>query len=128
MEEYSVIPTVQERLSAVVARVSRRHTLTAEEREKTERVPGCVSAVWIIGSVDQARCSFRCEADSPMVKGLVALLCDFYSNETVLDVAAHEPRLIQELGFDRTLTPTRLNGLDAVQRWIRNFAQRASSF
>jgi hypothetical protein len=40
-------------------------------------VRGCVSRVWVIGHGSEAGgFVFRCDAESPMVKGLAALLCD----------------------------------------------------
>lgn len=122
VQEFSLIPTVQERLAAVVARANKRHSLTPEEKAATERVPGCVSAVWVVGNCDAGICAFRCDAESPMVKGLVALLCDFFSGASAAAIRDHECRLIEELGFSATLTPTRLNGVEAVQRWIKAFA------
>lgn len=122
VQEFSLIPTVQERLGAVVARANKRHSLTAEEKAATDRVPGCVSAVWVLGNCDSGQCTFRCDAESPMVKGLVALLCDFFSGSKASAIRDHECRLIEKLGFAATLTPTRLNGLDAVQRWIKAYA------
>jgi cysteine desulfuration protein SufE len=56
------------------------------------------------------------------VRGLLALLCDFYSDATPADVAATEPKLLEELGLSKNLSPTRLNGLRSVRAKIRDFA------
>jgi cysteine desulfuration protein SufE len=62
------------------------------------------------------------ECDAPMVKGLVALMCDLYEGGSPAEVAEFEPTLIDELGFARMISPTRLNGLAAVRARIREFA------
>jgi len=85
-------------------------------------VKGCVSLAWITAEVRDGRCHFRCDADSPLVRGLLVLLCDLYSGATPAEVAATEPALLEELGLAQNLSPTRLNGLRSVRAKIRDFA------
>ena len=70
-----------------------------EEAEKVDanRVQGCVSQVWLAGSVENGRCKFRMTADSPLVQGLAALLCELYDGEPADDVAVVEPELFASL-------------------------------
>jgi len=122
IEDYAIIPDPQERLAAVVDRARRRPPLPETERSEPNRVWGCVSLAWVVGEVRDGRCYFRSDADSPLVRGLLALLCDFYSGATPAEVAATEPALLEELGLARNLSPTRLNGLRSVRAKIREFA------
>ena len=114
----------QERLSVVLIQGS-RHQLQPDEKKHDNLVPGCVSKVWVVGGVVDGLCRFRCDAESPMVKGLVALLCDLYSDTTPEEVVAVEPEVWQECGFDRLLSPTRLNGLKGVRARIVQLARHA---
>lgn len=120
--DYAIIDDPQERLAAVVDRARRRPPLPEAERTEASRVKGCVSLAWVVGEVREGRCHFRCDADSPLVRGLLVLLCDFYSGATPAEVAGTEPALIEQLGLDRNLSPTRLNGLRSVRARIRDFA------
>jgi cysteine desulfuration protein SufE len=120
--DYAIIDDPQERLAAVVDQARRRPPLPASERTEAHRVKGCVSLAWVVGEVRDGRCQFRCDADSPLVRGLIVLLCDFYSGATPAEVAATEPALLEQLGLDRNLSPTRLNGLRSVRARIRDFA------
>lgn len=120
--DYAIIDDPQERLAAVVDQARRRAPLPETERTEANRVKGCVSLAWVVGEVREGRCRFRCDADSPLVRGLLVLLCDFYSGATPAEVAATEPALIEQLGLDRNLSPTRLNGLRSVRARIRDFA------
>ena len=61
-------------------------------------------------------------SDSPLVRGLIVLLCDFYSEATPAEVVATEPELFEQLNLARNLSPTRLNGLASVRETIRAFA------
>ena len=60
---------------------------------------------------------------APLVKGLVALLCELYDGATPAEVASIEPEIFPALHLDRQLSPTRLHGLASVRAMIRAFAQ-----
>jgi len=114
------IPDVHERLAEVVRRGG-RHRLSEAVKADTATVPGCISRVWLVMEKDDdspPRLTFRCDADSPMVKGLAALLCDLYSGAPKTEVLAFEPRIWDACGFAKMLSPTRLNGLAALQQYI----------
>jgi len=106
----------------VVDQARRRPPLPENERTEMNRVKGCVSLAWVVGEVRDGRCYFRSDADSPLVRGLLVLLCDLYSGATPAEVAATEPALLEELGLAKNLSPTRLNGLRSVRAKIREFA------
>ena len=126
IEDLCFIEDVQERLSAVVQRHAKA-TLPSEDKVDAHRVPGCVSSVWLVPSLRDGACHFGFDAESPMVKGLVGLLCEVYQGGAPADVAATEPVLWQQLGFLRQLTPTRQNGLAAVRAAIKDFAETHAS-
>jgi cysteine desulfuration protein SufE len=122
IEDLLLIEDPQERLAAVVDRARSRPPLAADERTEANRVKGCISAAWVVAELRNHRCLFRSDADSPLVRGLVALLCDLYREATPAEVAATEPELLEKTGLTRTLSPTRLNGLRSVRAKIRDFA------
>lgn len=122
IEDLTIIEDSQERLAAIVDRARKRPPLPETERTEANRVKGCISQAWVAGEHRDGRCHFRSDADSPLVRGLLALLCDFYSDAAPGDVAATEPELFEKLGVARNLSPTRLNGLRSVRAKIRDFA------
>lgn len=121
IDDYAIIPDPQERLAAIVDQARRRPPLTETERTEAHRVRGCVSQAWIVAEMRDGHCQFRSDADSPLVRGLLVLLCDLYSGSPPAEVAATEPVLLEQLGLDRNLSPTRLNGLRSVRAKIREF-------
>ncbi len=120
--KYAIIEDPQERLGAIVSRGKKWPGLASEEKSDAHRVQGCASNVWIVGTRDGERCRFRMEADSPLVKGLVAMHCELYDGELAEEIVTAEPVWIEELGLERRLSPTRLNGLAGVREVIRAFA------
>lgn len=123
--DYGIIDDPQERLAAVVDQARRRPPLPDAERTEDHRVKGCISLAWVVGETRDGRCYFRSDADSPLVRGLLVLLCDFYSGATPAEIVTVEPALLEELGLSRNLSPTRLNGLRSVRAKIREFAATA---
>ena len=119
---YSIIEDAQERLAAIVARGRKWPAPTDAEKTDAHRVQGCVSQVWLVGEMEGARCRFRMAADSPLVQGLAALICELYDGEPADEIVAVEPELLESLGLARQLSPTRLNGLASLRRTIREFA------
>jgi cysteine desulfuration protein SufE len=89
-------------------------------------VIGCQSAVWLIGELQpNGTLALRCDTDSPMVKGLVHLLCEAYTGATPAEILATEPTFIDQLELHRDLSPTRRNGLAAVHARIKELARSA---
>lgn len=123
IERFLLIDDAHERLAAITARGKKWPGPTDDERTDDHRVPGCVSRVWLTGDAVDGRCHWRMDADSPVVKGLVALLCEVTEGATLPEAATFEPTILTALGLDRQLSPTRLNGLAAVAQTIRAFAK-----
>jgi len=125
LDDLLAIPDAQERLAAIVARAKRAPALTPAERTATNRVPACTSAVWLVATIDPAmrRLRVRADADSPLVKGLVALLCELYDNTEPVEAATFYPDLLEKLHIAQNLSPTRRNGLIYVQARIRKIAK-----
>lgn len=124
VEDLAVVDDPQERLSLVVDRARQMAPLSAAERTDAHRVLGCVSVVWLVGEVHEGRCRFRCHAESPVVHGLVALLCEFFSGFPPAAIAASDADPLETLGLAQNLSPTRRNGLAAARNAIRAFARK----
>ncbi len=126
VEELMHLEDAQERLMAVVERARRHARLTDEQRGPAHRVPGCSSSVWLASELRNGRCYFRADADSPVVRGLVALLADFFSSATPREIIATEIDPLETLGLVGMLSLTRRTGLTAVRKAIVAFAVHAS--
>jgi cysteine desulfuration protein SufE len=123
IDDLNIIHDPHERLNAVVMR---EHAMRMDEAQKKEanRVPGCVSRVWLHGELVNGRTRFICDAESPMVKGLAALLCELYTDADPAEAAVVEPRVWEACGFTKMLSPTRMNGLANMRLKIRAMAEQ----
>lgn len=126
IDEFTFIDDPQERMALVVDRARRRPLFPEGERTETHRVRGCVSQAWIVGELRDRRCHFHCDADSPLVKGLLALLCEFFSDAPPAEIAASTADPLGALGLTHHLSPTRQNGLAHARVRIREIATQLS--
>ena len=122
IDDFAVLEDPQERLAVIVDRVKRTPPLPAGDRIEANRVRGCVSVVWLVGELHEGRCYFRSDAESPVVRGLVAFLCDFFNGAPAGEVATSDAEPVEALDLTRNLSPTRRNGLAAARKTIRAFA------
>ena len=126
IDEFALIDDPQERMALVVDRARRLPPFPEGERTEMHRVRGCISQAWIVGELHGGHCRFRCDADSPLVQGLLALLCDFFSDAPPAEVAASAADPLDALGLTRHLSPTRQNGLTNARARIRELATQLS--
>jgi cysteine desulfuration protein SufE len=126
IERYAIIEDAQERFAALTNRGRRLPPLSESERLDTDLVPGCSSRVWLAKEFVNGHCHFRVDADSPIVKGLAALLCELYDDAAPADIVAWESEqdILEGLRIERMLSPTRLNGLASIRAAIRAFASQ----
>jgi cysteine desulfuration protein SufE len=124
VELLAVTDDPQEKIALLVDRAAGAPPLAPSERVPANRVPGCVSIVWLTGELRGGRCHFRGDAESPVVRALVILLCDVFSGLPPGAIARSNLDPLDTLGLARNLSPTRRHGLAALQNAIRAFAAR----
>lgn len=121
-EKYLLIPDAQDRLATIVSRKSRLEPLRENERCDAHLVPGCVSRVWLAVEVAEGRLRVRVDGEAALVKGLAGFLGEFFDGAPAQEAATFEPTLLEDLGIQRMLSPTRLQGLQKVAARIRALA------
>lgn len=96
-----------------------------DESLKTEdlKVRGCQSQVWIKADLtEDHKVIFQADSDALIVRGLVALLVEYYSGSSPEEILSNPPDFIEELGFSSHLSPSRAGGLMAMIRQIKYYA------
>lgn len=95
------------------------------EKLKTpdRKIEGCQSNVWLDAEkTDDGRVVFRADADSLIVKGIVSMLIDVFSDHTPDEILADDLSFINRMGLGQQLSPTRSNGLLAMIKQMRAYA------
>ena len=104
-------------------------SLNATEKTDTNKVKGCVSQVWLISNISggpDPMINFRGDSDAHIVKGLVAITLEIFSNRKSSEILSlNAIEILRELGLDEHLSLQRANGLKAMIAKIKDYAQDA---
>ena len=123
IEEITLIPDPYERLGYIVDRGKQAEGPTEDLRIENFKIEGCMSQLWVVPAFKQGLCFFRSESDSAIVKGIAALLCQFYSDATPEAILATDAEFLAEVGITQHLSPNRRNGLSRIVESIQRFAR-----
>lgn len=97
----------------------------------TERVPGCMSQVYLVGrrvpgSPD--RFEFVADADAEIVRGLIAVLQRIYSGQRAKDILNYNIEdFFRRIELDQFITSQRRNGLAGMVNKIHQYAKEIVS-
>ena len=97
--------------------------MPAEEQTEDRKVKGCVSQVFVRGSLDQGVMHWQGDSDALITKGLLALLIQGLEGLTPAQVQAVDPEFISATGLHASLTPSRANGFLNIFRMMQSQAQ-----
>lgn len=91
-------------------------------------VKGCMSTVWLIPTRNPDpphQVNLQADSDSLIVKGLIVLLLAFFGGKTLTEIcAADAHQAFAELGLSQHLSPQRRNGLFAMVKRLKEWAQQ----
>ena len=100
----------------------RLHEFPEEGKIPENKVPGCVSQVYITASLDSGKVIYQGDSDSQLTKGLVGLLIEGLQGLSPTEIAQLAPDFIQETGLNVSLTPSRANGFYNIYKTMQNKA------
>jgi cysteine desulfuration protein SufE len=93
-----------------------------DKREEKYKVKGCQSQVWLYPEFRDGRVFFSADSDAVLVKGIVGLLVNVYSDATPEDILATKPDFLREVGITEHLSMNRSNGLAAMMKQMQMYA------
>ncbi|WP_127716004.1 SufE family protein [Halobacteriovorax sp. HLS] len=93
-----------------------------EHRTEENKVKGCQSQVWIHSDFSDGRVIFYADSDASIVKGIIALLLNVYSDSTPDEILATKPEFLEEIGLRQHLSMSRANGLSSMLKQISMYA------
>lgn len=120
LAELRAIPNPQQRLVVLIglAPADPPPGLCVE----AHRVSGCLSALWIRGTVEAGCCRFESHSDSRIVHAVVAWLCRVYDGCAAEEILGCTSSLVADAGLSALLTRNRRNALarawEAMQKEV----------
>lgn len=98
--------------------------LAESDKTPAHLIEGCQSRVWITADTDaEGNVIYRADSDAMIVKGIIALLVRVLSGHKSSDILHSDLYFIDSIGLGTHLSPTRSNGLVAMLRQMRLYAQ-----
>ena len=106
--------------------------IAESERVDDNLVPGCDTRTWLTGSLVSGEPSvleYRADAETPLVRGLVAVLLMPFQGKTPEEVLETDPaRVLGPLHLDQALSAKRQAGMEAFLDRVRRIARRHSNW
>lgn len=99
-------------------------TIEDEYKNEDHRVRGCQSNVWLRAYSDKGLIYYKADSDAIITKGMISLLIRVLSGQPPQEVANAELNFIDEIGMKEHLSSTRANGLEAMIRHMRDYANK----
>ena len=115
-----------ERFQYVIDRAKSAPSLPAELKLDAFLIEGCTSNLWLVPSLEDGVCRFRCDADSLITKGVASLVCEYYDGTAPRDVADTDADFLSAVGITQHLSPNRRNGLTNLVGRIRAYGRVAA--
>ena len=93
-------------------------------RQDSYKVRGCVSQVYVVGSLADGHLHWQGDSDAQITKGLLALLIEGMEGLTPAQVDAIDPAFLAATGLQASLTPSRANGFLNIFRTMQAQARQ----
>ncbi|WP_366523894.1 SufE family protein [uncultured Algimonas sp.] len=127
IEDFAFLDGWEERYMHVIDLGKAMEPLPASEQTEANKVRGCASQVWLASQRNDAgHLVFRGDSDAHIVRGLVAIATQVFSNKpdtTIRDLDADG--LFDALGLSEHLSSQRANGLRSMVARIKREAGAA---
>ena len=85
-------------------------------------VHGCTSQVWLICEKKEDKLFFYGTSDAIIVKGLVYIILEIFSNSTVEELKEVDMDIVRELNLSEVITPNRQSGVIGMIKKIKEYA------
>lgn len=92
-------------------------------RAEEHAVPGCQSRVWIRAGMQNGRLRLFADSDAMITRGIIALLLRVLDGQPPDEVADADLYFLEATGLATHLSPSRANGLAAMVKQIREYAE-----
>ena len=77
---------------------------------ETTKVKGCISEVYVLGTILNEKIQWKGYSDALITKGLLAFLIKGLNDLTPFEVLSINEKFIEMTGLSKSLTPSRANG------------------
>lgn len=127
IDDFAFLDDWEDRYTHVIEMGKALPPLSEVEHSADNKVNGCVSQVWLVTHMSDdtpSILSYRGDSDAHIVKGLVAIVIQIFSDLSAQEIAAIDAKaILTQLGLSEHLSMQRSNGLNAMITRIQNDAR-----
>ena len=123
IEEFSDLTDWMDKYQLLIDLGNELEPLDAKYKTDDNLIDGCQSRVWLHADMKDGLLCFTAESDALIVKGIIALLIRVLSGHTPEEIASADLYFIESIGLKDHLSPTRSNGLLAMLKQIKIYAE-----
>ncbi|TVP82663.1 SufE family protein [Thioalkalivibrio sp.] len=126
MEAFQMLPDWEDRYKMIEDLGGHMPNLPAEQLTEENRIKDCNTQAWLtahLSDEDPPKLVFHADAETSLVRGLMALMLLPFRDKTPEEVLATDPEeLFGPLGLESALSPTRRAGMEALMFRVRELA------
>jgi len=126
MEAFQMLPDWEDRYKMIEDLGRHMPNLPDGQLTEENRIKDCNTQAWLIAHLsdeDPPKLVFQADAETSLVRGLMALMLLPFRDKTPEEVLATDPEeLFGPLGLESALSPTRRAGMEALMFRVRELA------
>ncbi|MCG6896034.1 MAG: SufE family protein [Thiocapsa sp.] len=126
LEAFALLPDWEDRYQLIGDLGCALPAMAAGQKTEANRVKGCNTRAWLAAHLtdDQPpRLELEADAETPLVRGLVALLLIPFRDKTPAEILATDAKaFFAPLGIESALSPSRRAGMHALIARVRALA------
>lgn len=101
-----------------------------KEFKEVDKIPanivhGCTSQVWLTHEIKDGKMYFYGTSDAIIVKGLVYMILEIFSDSTIEELKEIDMDIVNELKLSEVITPNRQSGVIGMMKKIKEYALNA---
>ena len=123
IEEFSDFTDWMDKYQLLIDLGNELQPLDPKYKTEDNLIDGCQSRVWLRAEMKEGLLYFTAESDALIVKGIIALLIRVLSGHTPQEIATADLYFIGRIGLSEHLSPTRANGLLAMLKQMKLYAE-----
>lgn len=121
-KEFEELSSWEDRYAHIIKLGKSLPELPEEHRLESNKIRGCQSQVWLFPELVEGKIFFHADSDASIVKGIISLLIEVYSNATPDEILSLRPDWLDEIGLRQHLSMSRANGLSSMLKQISMYA------
>ena len=118
-EEFSFFDNWEDKYGYIIDLGKKLSPLDEKYKTENNKIKGCQSQVWLNSYLENNKVIFEADSDASIVKGLAGMLVSIYSGHTPDEIVNSELTVLHDIGMSQHLSPTRSNGLAAMNKQIK---------